>query len=107
MFFYGTDVIRKSVKKVIRSRKNVLTDLFYSTLKFLNILACSANFLVMYICTVKICGEYLAVKSHFFEFAGSTLNLLPTKVSPKISPWIRLCEEWCLPSYAKLDKGRH
>ena len=63
------------MQKVIRRRKNVLTDLFYSTLKFLNILACSANFLVMYIYTIKICGEYLAVKSHLFEFVRLTLWL--------------------------------
>ena len=46
--------------------------LFYSTLEILNILACSANFLVVY---VKICGEYLAVTSHYFEFARLNLWL--------------------------------
>ena len=55
---------------LLEAEKKVLTDLFYSTLKFLNILACSANFLVMY-----ICGEYLAVKSHLFEFVRLNLWL--------------------------------
>ena len=54
-----------------------LTDLLYSTLEILNMLACSANFLAVYIlCTVKICGEYLAVMSHFFEFSRLTPFLI-------------------------------
>ena len=60
---------------LLEAEKNVLIDLFYSTLEILNILACSANFLVVYICTVKICGEYLAVLSHVFEFTWLTLWL--------------------------------
>ena len=40
------------------------------------ILACSANFLAVYICTAKICGEYLVVTSHFFEFARLTPSLI-------------------------------
>ena len=64
------------MQKVIRSKKNVLTDLLYSTLEILYMLACSANLLAVYIlCTVKICGEYLAVKSHLFEFVRLTLWL--------------------------------
>ena len=36
---------------------------------------------VHYICTFKICGKYLAVKSHFFEFARLTVWLTLAKVT--------------------------
>jgi hypothetical protein len=84
---------------LLEAEKNVLTDLFYSTLEILNILACSANFLVMYIGTVKICGKYLAVKSHFFEFARLTLwlTLAPSNFLKKATftsiSWVLKCIE--------------
>ena len=42
---------------LLQAEKNVLTDLFYSKLEILNILAYNANFLVMYIGTVRLFGS--------------------------------------------------
>ena len=51
---------------MIKSRKIALTD---STLEICNILVCNSNLLPVYIHSIKICGDYLAVTSSFLDFA--------------------------------------